>query len=196
MTTSRRHCIMSREMVAKWSLYPCHCTRDTVRASRTGSQVVQWGAGWPAGRRRRDETSKGAHGGWRETVAGVAIRPPLGPRQAVGNQPDKAGSRGWWRGGMVDWAGCQRRRDRHRARRVLGGDGKGSGGGAWDGVAVPGARPVTCENFCFILVYYLLVAGRGPRSPTRDLRTFLFYSRLLLKNGVAVTRSQEPDRWQ
>ena len=112
----------------------------------SGELVGQLGVG------SRDETSKGAHGGWRETVAGVAIRPPLGPRQAVGNQPDKAGSRGWWRGGMVDWAGCQRRRDRHRARRVQGGDGKGSGGGAWDGVAVPGARPKTCEHFYFILV--------------------------------------------
>ena len=62
---------------------------------------------------------------------------------AICNQRDKAGSRGWGRGAIVHCGGDQRGRDQHRARRVQGVDGKGSSGGAWDGVAVSGARPVT-----------------------------------------------------
>ena len=84
---------------------PCH--------GYSGEQGGQSGVG------SRQETLEGGHGG-RRGLGGRGGREnqATNVRQAVGNQRDDAGARGWGRGGVNYCEGYQRGRGRHRARRV------------------------------------------------------------------------------
>ena len=66
----------------------------------------------------RDETLEGGNCGWRGYRGGRDDQATAKLRQAVGHQWDKADSRGWGRGGMINGGRDQWRREQPRARRV------------------------------------------------------------------------------
>ena len=134
MTAIGERSAMSRKLVAKR-----RSESNRVTATVGCTHPVQGGQ-LSAG--SRDVPSEGGNGGWRGYRGGRDDQATAKLSQAIGHQRDNAGSRGQGRGGMLNRGENQRRRDQPRARRVQGVNGKGRGGGAWVGVAVPGAQPV------------------------------------------------------
>ena len=109
----------------------------TTKGVRDDGEHAPSGAGEPSAMSREMVAKGGASRTVSQKYSGEQIGQPGGSRD---DQRDNVGSRGCSLCGTNYCTGYQRRRDQLRARRAQGVDGKGSSGGAWDGVA---ARPVT-----------------------------------------------------